>query len=158
MSSTTAPPHSLPTPPGIFLKNHGNIMHGTLQHLTPMRSRILWSSHNTQHGSKKFGGTSLGLCFVYGHPKFHYFIFFHLLNLQWATSKFNNSCTMGLNMMKPPWCTLTHQGLSNGTKSAKGCWEGGGGGGCCRLGGLNVTKQNKQVVGHIMGLSFKWHP
>lgn len=61
---------------------------------------------------------------------------------------------MGLNMMKPPWCTLTHQGLSNSTKRVQRRGGGGGpGGGGCHLGGLNVTKQNKQAVGHIMALS-----
>jgi len=35
---------------------------------------------------------------------------------------------MGPNMMKPPWCTLTHQGLSNGTKSARGVKGGGAAG------------------------------
>ncbi len=30
-------------------------------------------------------------------------------------SIFNNSCTTGLNILKPPQCTPTHQGHSNGT-------------------------------------------
>jgi hypothetical protein len=36
------------------------------------------------------------------------------------------SCTIGLNIAKPPWCTHTHQGLSNGTKGMAGgtvIWE-----------------------------------
>ncbi len=31
-------------------------------------------------------------------------------------SIFNNSYTIGLNISKPPWCTPTHQRLSNNTK------------------------------------------
>ncbi len=41
---------------------------------------------------------------------------------------FNNTCILGLNVTKSPWCTSTHQGPSNGTKS----W--GGGGRSCVLG------------------------
>jgi hypothetical protein len=95
MSSTTVPPlHPSPPHQEFFKKNHDNMMHGTLQHLTRMRSRILWSSHNIQHGFKKFGGTSLGLCFVYGHPKFHYFIFSFV---KFANGPLQNSTTLA------PW-------------------------------------------------------
>jgi hypothetical protein len=42
---------------------------------------------------------------------------------------FNNTCILGLNITKSPWCTSTHQGPSNGTKELG---EGGGGVmGCC---------------------------
>ncbi len=32
-------------------------------------------------------------------------------------SKFISACIIGLKNLKPPWCTGTHRGLSNGTKS-----------------------------------------
>jgi len=44
---------------------------------------------------------------------FHYILF-----LMKMCSIFNNSCTQGLNIVKlGPWCTLTHWGLSDSTKS-----------------------------------------
>jgi len=50
---------------------------------------------------------------------------------------FNNSCTIGLNIAKPPQCTCIHQGLSNWTKSMVG----GRGREDCGLGNFKVTKQ-----------------
>ncbi len=50
-------------------------------------------------------------------PQFPYkFKFFYYF--QWQTySKFNNPCIISLNVTKRPLCTLTHQELSNSTKS-----------------------------------------
>jgi hypothetical protein len=40
------------------------------------------------------------------------------MNFQWKNCLvFNNFSTVDWNIMKPTWCTLIHQGLSNGTKS-----------------------------------------
>jgi hypothetical protein len=40
-----------------------------------------------------------------------------LLSFQWKNcSIFNNSTTIGLNIMNPLWCTLNHQRVSNHTK------------------------------------------
>jgi len=47
---------------------------------------------------------------------FKYFIFI-LLNFFEKNSIIDNSCIVVLNISKPPRCTLTHQGLSNHTKS-----------------------------------------
>jgi hypothetical protein len=52
---------------------------------------------------------------------------------------FNNSCIVCLNIMKPPWCTHAHQGLSYGMKSVKN-------GNLVWVGDLNMTKQNKQIT------------
>jgi hypothetical protein len=35
-------------------------------------------------------------------------------------SKFNNSYSISLNIMKPLWCIPTHQGLPNGIKNVVG--------------------------------------
>jgi hypothetical protein len=42
----------------------------------------------------------------------------NLENFLWQNSSiFNNSCAIGLNIMKSPLCTPTHEGLPNETKS-----------------------------------------
>jgi hypothetical protein len=44
----------------------------------------------------------------------------HVLKLPF-TSVFNNFPIVGWNIMKPAWCTHTHEGLSNSTKSVTWC-------------------------------------
>jgi hypothetical protein len=46
----------------------------------------------------------------------------HVLKLAFTTV-FNNFPIVGWNIMKPPWCTHTHEGLSNSAKSLTWCGD-----------------------------------
>jgi hypothetical protein len=56
------------------------------------------------------------------HPNLYLYLYFLILsNFLWQNySICNNSYTIGLNSMKPPWCTPVHQVFSNNTKIVVG--------------------------------------
>jgi hypothetical protein len=96
---------------------------------------VLYKHHTTSIFSKCFFHIKGFQMVQKVHPE-HTPIFLHIFNFDFIVSlmrklfEIQNS-VIGLNIIRLPWFTPTHQGLSNGTKS---CIRG-----CFGLGDVNIT-------------------
>jgi hypothetical protein len=81
----------------------------------------------------------------------HFFEIFSFDFIEFSMKKFfDNSYIVCLNILKSPWCTPAHQGLSHGMKSVKN-------GNLVWVGDLNMTKKNKQTT-FLSGILFNAQP